>query len=66
MVRSQAIGSQPANRVSEANGIGTQTSVADIRNRVISVQGGATNHAHTDVGVGPSQKTHTNAGTGSE
>ncbi|GKF90500.1 hypothetical protein Tco_0274201, partial [Tanacetum coccineum] len=42
---------QLANRVSEANGIGTQTSVADTRNGVISVQGGATNHAHTDVGV---------------
>nr|GEV99609.1 hypothetical protein [Tanacetum cinerariifolium] len=39
---------------SQANEIGTQTSVACSGNRVNSVQGGATNHAYTDVGVRPS------------
>nr|GEX72007.1 zinc finger, CCHC-type [Tanacetum cinerariifolium] len=44
MVGSQAFGSQ-------TNGIGTQTSVAGRGNMVNSVQGGATTHAHTNVGT---------------
>nr|GEX04119.1 hypothetical protein [Tanacetum cinerariifolium] len=44
MVGSQAFGSQ-------TNGIGTQTSVAGHGNMVNSVQGGATTHAHTNVGT---------------
>nr|GEW87138.1 hypothetical protein [Tanacetum cinerariifolium] len=44
MVGCQAFGSQ-------SNGIGTQTSVAGRGNTVNSVQGGATTHAHTNVGI---------------
>ncbi|GKD65699.1 hypothetical protein Tco_1307807 [Tanacetum coccineum] len=56
MVGSQAFGSQ-ADMVgskafgSQANGIGTQTSVAGSGNRINSIQGGATNHAHTNAGT---------------
>ncbi|GKB78878.1 hypothetical protein Tco_0945773 [Tanacetum coccineum] len=59
MVGSQAFDNQ-------ANGIETQTSVVGSGKRVNSVQGGAINHAHTYVGVRPSQNTHTNAGNDSE
>nr|GEW27357.1 hypothetical protein [Tanacetum cinerariifolium]GEW40399.1 hypothetical protein [Tanacetum cinerariifolium] len=45
LVESQAFGSQ-------ANRVRTQTSLAGRGNRVNSVQGGATNHSHTNAGTG--------------